>query len=78
MKLTRGQIRVFEERTRGFVDGLECDLSQEPAQETVGDVTMRVFHIRITAAPDGKWWTVNEHNEVPVSEGAIKPVTNDG
>jgi hypothetical protein len=78
MKLTRGQIRVFEEHTRKFVDTLECHISQEPAQEAVGDVTLRVHHIRITAAPDGKWWTVNEHNEAPVASGAIEPVTNDG
>lgn len=78
MKLTRGQIRVFEEKTRSFVDGLECHLSQDLSQKAVGDITMRFHHIRVTAASDGKWWVVNEREEVLISEGVIRPVTNDG
>jgi len=60
------------------VDSLECNISQEPAQEVVGDVTLRFHHVRITVAPDGKWWAVNEHTEEYIGEGAIEPVTNDG
>lgn len=77
MKLTRGQLRAFEDRTQGFVDELQVELSQSKAQETNGDVTMRFHHLRITADVHGRWWVVNERTEEQIAEGAVETISNE-
>ena len=76
MKITRAQIRALEQKTRGFVDTLECEL--EPAPRNVNDdVVLTFHHVRVVTDPDGRYWVVNRQTEEPINDGAIDRVVHD-
>jgi len=76
MKITRAQIRALEQKTRGFVDTLECELELAP-RNTFGDVVLVFHHIRVVISPDGRYWVVNRQTEELINDGVIDRVVHD-
>jgi len=73
MKITRGQLRALVERTRGYVDELECELEELEDGEVM---KLKFHHIHVLAHKDGKY-AVFAGSEL-LDEGQIEPITNQG
>lgn len=74
MKITRGQLRAFLDRTEGFVDELELELEEG----AVGTVSAKFHHIQVRATRDGTYEVRNMETRELLREGHVEPITNDG